>query len=117
MKELTSIEVTEDELNSKVNPDAKYFGQATDAIKQAEKFTQLIHQQENETLKQQIKKKQEVVDVCDAENRDLQLQLDKLLQQIEEKKTQEKQIRDEIKQEELRTQQVLAEREELIEGC
>jgi len=27
-------------------------------------------------------KKQQVVDICDAENKDLQLQLDKLLQQV-----------------------------------
>ena len=68
--------MSEDELNAKINSDTKYFGQATDAIKQAEKFTELINMQENETLRQQIEKKQMVVDVCDEENRDLQLQLD-----------------------------------------
>jgi len=40
-----------------------------------------------------------------------------LLTQIEERKAQEKQIRDEIKQEENRTQQLLQEREDLIEDC
>jgi len=33
-------------------------------------------------LVEQIQKKQAVVDVCDAENRDLQQQLDNLLQQV-----------------------------------
>jgi hypothetical protein len=29
-------------MNSKLNPDAKYFGQATEVIKQVERFTELI---------------------------------------------------------------------------
>jgi hypothetical protein len=60
----------------------KYFAQATEAIKQAERFSELIRSQENDKLRDQIQKKQAVVDVCDAENRELQQQLDTLLAQV-----------------------------------
>jgi hypothetical protein len=39
MNELELIQVTEEDLNVKLNPDTKYFSQATEAIKQAEKFS------------------------------------------------------------------------------
>lgn len=64
--------MTEEELNPKLNPDAKYFTLASDTICKAQKYTQLIQTQENENLKCQIQAKQRVVDQCDAENSDLQ---------------------------------------------
>jgi len=39
--------VHDDELNPKLHPDSKYFAQATEAIKQADKSTELIDRQEN----------------------------------------------------------------------
>jgi len=65
-------EVTEEELNPKLNPDAKYFTLASDTISKAQHYTKLIQSQENESLKCQIQAKQKVVDQCDAENSDLQ---------------------------------------------
>lgn len=82
MTEIDTITVTAEDLNVKVNPDTKYFEQSIEAIQQATKFTELIKTQENQSLVEQIQKKQAVVDVCDAENRDLQQQLDNLLQQV-----------------------------------
>lgn len=82
ISEMEKIDATEDELNPKLHSDMKYFAQATEAIKQAERFSELIRSQENDKLRDQIQKKQAVVDVCDAENRELQQQLDTLLAQV-----------------------------------
>lgn len=71
MSEIQVISVSAEDMNVKANPDTKYFEQSIEAIQQATKFTELIKNQENLVLVQQIQKKQAVVDVCDAENRDL----------------------------------------------
>lgn len=82
LTDLLTLEVTPDELNPKLSPDVKYFEQAIEAMTQATKFSNLIDTQENDCLKKQIEKKQQVVDLCDAENTSLQAQLDLLLQQV-----------------------------------
>ena len=69
---------TPEDMNTKITPDSKWFEQATDAIEKANIFSALIDRQENEALKIQITNKQKIVDACEAENADLQNQLNVL---------------------------------------
>lgn len=72
------FQATPEDMSSKQTPETKWFEQATEAITKTNQFAQLINEQENDALKVQIANKQKIVDACEAENADLQMQLNQL---------------------------------------
>lgn len=73
------------------------FEQASNVMRQSRKFQYLIHRQENQTYKKQNEKKQKEIDDNQNEVNDLEEQLRVLEKNIEDRKNIQKQIKEEIK--------------------
>ena len=99
--------MTDADLDIKINTDAKWLEAATQALNEAIKFKELIHEQENANQHVQLKKKVSIVENIEGENEDLQRQLDELEQAIIDKKKETEQVRVDIIEEEDHNKTVL----------
>lgn len=68
-------------------------------------------------MERAIKKKQEILDIQDAENKKLQDDLEKIKEKIESKKEQERKIRAQIEDEETKANDIVADYEAQIDSC